>query len=465
VSLSTLIPTRSAELRPVTPRAARVATVHSRLDVLPAPDVPLLDGTRVRYANFDYAASAPCSVAAAQAVAELLPRYTAVHRGAGWPSQQCTRSYEEARDDIARFVGARSDDHVIFTRHTTEATSLLARSLPDRCRVVAFESEHHANLLPWPNLIRLPAPDSPTAAVRSIASALQVLGDDDPVLVAVTGASNVTGELFPIVDIARVTNRFGARLLVDAAQLAPHRRIDLASWGADYVVFSGHKLYAPFGTGVLAGRADWLDAAPAHLPGGGASAYVGDATADVTWRTGPARHEGGSPNVVGAVALAAVCRSLSDSTWEQLASREETLRQRLSAGLSRVSGVRQLHLFGAESERVGTVAFTVDGLDAGLVAAALSAEYGIGVRDGLFCAHPLTRRLTRRSRDFTGPTRHRRGGRSSDLQAVRASVGLGSTEDDVDRLIEAVAILAHDGPGWRYHLVDGRLAPENDPRT
>ncbi|MFD0557721.1 selenocysteine lyase/cysteine desulfurase [Stackebrandtia endophytica] len=463
MSLSTLIPARTAEFLPATPQASRVATIHSRLDVLPAPDVPLLDGTRVRYANFDYAASAPCSAAAAQAVAELLPRYTAVHRGAGWLSQQCTTSYEEARRDVARFVGARADDHVIFTRHTTEATTLLARSLPEGCRVVAFESEHHANLLPWKNLIRLPAPDSPTAAVRSIAAALTVLGDDDPVLVAVTGASNVTGELFPIVEIARVTRRFGARLLVDAAQLAPHRRIDLTSWDADYVVFSGHKLYAPFGTGVLAGRGDWLDVAEPHLAGGGAAAYVGDATGDIAWRTGPGRHEGGSPNVVGAVALAAVCRSFSDSTWERITDREESLRRRLAAGLNRIPGVRQLHLFGADSARVGTVAFTVDGLNADLVAAALSAEYGIGVRDGLFCAHPLTRRLTRRARDVAGPTH--RGRHGDDLQAVRASVGLGSTEDDVDRLIEAVSILAADGPAWRYRVVNGRLAPVNDPRT
>ena len=457
MSLSTLITHRAVD-PDVVGRDDQSASASIGLDVLPQPEVPLVDGRHVRYANFDYAASAPCSQVAAAAVAEILPRYTAVHRGAGWLSQQCTLSYEDARAEVGRFVGARPDDHVVFTRHTTEALNLLARSLPEGCRVVTFASEHHANLLPWPDPVRLPTPDSPGAAVRSVAAALTVLGDERPVLVAVTGASNVTGELFPIADIARVAHRFGARLAVDAAQLAPHRRVGLDESGADYIAFSGHKLYAPFGVGVLAGRSDWLDRARPHLLGGGASARVGDATDDITWRTGPARHEGGSPNVVGAVALAAVCRRLS-TAWDHIEAREEALRRRLARGLGRVEGVRLLHLFGPDSPRVGTVTFTVDGLEAGLVAAVLSAEHGIGVRDGLFCAHPLTRRLVRRSRALTGPARHRQDGTGTDQQAVRASVGLGSDVTDVDRLVAAVTTLAVDGPAWHYEVVDGRFAP------
>lgn len=452
-------------------RAAALVAVprHSPLDVIDAPEVPLVDGGRVRYANFDYAASAPCVRAAADAVAELLPRYTAVHRGAGWLSRECTRSYEEARETVARFLGCRAGDQVVFTRHTTEALNLLAKALPPRTRVVAFDSEHHANLLPWPNLIRLPAPDSPATAVKSVVSALQILGTDAPVLVAVTGASNVTGELFPVAEIAVAARNFGARVVLDAAQLAPHRPIDITALGVDYVAFSGHKLYAPFGTGVLAGRSDWLDAAPVHLAGGGASASVGDATGDIEWKTGPARHEGGSPNVVGAVALAAVCAAFDRQSWPELITREEALRQRLSAGLAKVAGVRRLHLFGEDSDRVGTVAFTVDGLSAGLVAAALSAEYGIGVRDGLFCAHPLTRRLVRQAapgrRTATVGNGCGATNPGDSTQAVRASVGLGSTVADVDRLIEAVTVLAGQGPGWHYAEVDGRTAPVPDPRS
>ncbi|CAM3197200.1 aminotransferase class V-fold PLP-dependent enzyme [Stackebrandtia soli] len=451
MSLSTITAPNEQALRPL--RLVDLAPATAPLDVVSPPPVPLVDGRRVPYANLDYAASAPAVRAAAEAVAELLPRYTAVHRGAGWLSTECTRAYERARGEVAAFLGCRPDDQVIFTKHTTESVNLLASALPPRTRVVAFDSEHHANLLPWPDLVRLPAPASPRAAVASIGAALAVLGDDAPVLIAVTGASNVTGELFPVADITRLAHRFGARVFLDAAQLAPHRPIDVAALGVDYVAFSGHKLYAPFGCGVLAGRSDWLDAAPPHLAGGGASALVGDATCDVTWRTGPARHEGGSPNVIGAVALGAVCAELGATDWQRLVDEEDALRRRLATGLARIDGVRQLHLFGADSPRVGTVAFIVDGWSAGLVAAVLSAEHGVGVRDGLFCAHPLTRRLV-----------HEAGGDPSTTQAVRASVGLGTTVDDVDRLIAGVARLVGKGPAVPYAVIDGRYAPVDDPR-
>ena len=435
----------------------------SGLDVLDPPPVPLADGRPVRYANFDHAASAPCVRAAADAVAELLPRYTAVHRGAGWLSQQCTRSYEDARTEVARFLGCRPDDQVIFTRHTTESLNLLAGAVPDDCRVVVLDTEHHANLLPWPNPIRLPAPDSPNAAVASVVSALRILGQDHPVLVAITGASNVTGELFPVAEITVAAHRYGARVVLDAAQLAPHRPIDITALGVDYVALSGHKLYAPFGTGVLAGRSDWLDAAPPHLAGGGATDHVGDATDDVVWRTGPARHEAGSPNVVGAVALAAVCRALTRYGWQRIVDREERLLARLTTGLAGIDKVRCLDLFGPRAPRLGTVAFTVDGLPAGLLASALSAEYGIGVRDGLFCAHPLTRRLTRRSAAPVPVSPAVGGGCSAgggeDGHAVRASIGLGTVDTDVDRLLAAVTELAGRGPALRYLPVDGRWEP------
>ncbi|HZE40775.1 MAG TPA: aminotransferase class V-fold PLP-dependent enzyme [Stackebrandtia sp.] len=456
MSTSTLI-NRPNPTLPVVRREAALAPLRRprrdrRLEVIEAPDVPLVDGRRVRYANFDYAASAPAVRAAADAVAELLPRYTAVHRGAGWLSRECTRSYERARAQVARFLGCRPDDHVVFTRHTTESMNLLAGALPEGTRVVVFDSEHHANLLPWREPIRLPIPDSPATAVRSIVAALEVLGRDKPVLVAITGASNVTGELFPVAEICVAARRFGARVLLDAAQLAPHRPVDIAALGVDYVAFSGHKLYAPFGAGVLAGRGDWLDAAAPHLSGGGATAEVGDATCDIAWKRGPARHEAGSPNVLGAVALGAVCEALNGEVWEALVAREEALRERLARGLAGIDGVARLRLFSPGAASVGTVAFVIEGLNSGVAAAALSAEYGIGVRDGLFCAHPLTRRLLLDSRA------------NVDGQALRASVGLGTTTADVDRLVEAVARLAADGPAVEYAVVDGRHAPVDDPR-
>jgi selenocysteine lyase/cysteine desulfurase len=389
--------------------------------------VTLADGTEVQYANLDYAASAPCMQVAAEAVAELLPYYASVHRGAGALSQLCTSRYEQARESVAAFLGCRADDQIVFTRNTTDALNMLARTLPVGSAVITFAGEHHANLLPWQRAVRLPPPSSSAQAIDSADAALRSLRRDgaDPIVLAVTGASNVTGEIWPLASLAETAHRHGARIAVDAAQLAPHRPIDMTALDLDYVAFSGHKLYAPFGIGVLAGRSDWLDAAPPYLAGGGATAHVGDVPHDVRWAVGPARHEGGSPNVVGAVALAAVCDTIVASDRLALQAEEEALVDRLRYGLSTIAGVRQLGTPGPWPSRVGIVPFAVDGFDASDVSAWLAREYGIGVRDGLFCAHPLTRHLLYQA-EAHGTT------------AVRASLGLGTSAEHIDRLVEGV---------------------------
>ncbi|MFC0030856.1 aminotransferase class V-fold PLP-dependent enzyme [Micromonospora chaiyaphumensis] len=389
--------------------------------------------------NLDYAASAPCARAASDAVAELLPWYASVHRGAGALSRRCTLAYERARQTVGDFLGARPDDHVIFTRNTTDAVNLLARALPAGTTVVTFAGEHHANLLPWPRgSVRLPVPDSTGGAVRSLDAALGELSRDArpglPVLVAVTGASNVTGERWPVAELARVARRHGARILVDAAQLAPHAPVDLAALDVDYLALSGHKLYAPFGAGVLVGRADWLDAAPPYLAGGGATSHVGAGTHEVRWATGPARHEAGTPNLLGAVALAAVCAALAAADRDALHAREQALLARLRAGLAALPHVVELRTFGPDAPRVGIVSFVVAGRDSGDVAAHLATAHRIGVRDGLFCAHPLARRLLTEAAT-------RSGRRDLPATALRASLGLGTTESDVDTLLTALATL------------------------
>ncbi|RCV56655.1 aminotransferase class V-fold PLP-dependent enzyme [Marinitenerispora sediminis] len=432
----------------ITPAAGEEAVGVVGADVR----VPLVTGEWVEYANFDYAASAPCLTAVHRRLEEALPYYASVHRGAGFHSQVSTDAYERARRSVADFVGARQGDAVVFVRSTTDALNLLARSVPDGCTVVVFEAEHHASLLPWQHrgsragrVVRLPLPASPGEAVEAARSALGS-APEGPRLLCVTAASNVTGEIWPIEELTEVAHSAGARIVVDAAQLVPHRAFSLAATGADYVAFSGHKLYAPFGSGVLAGRTDWLRAAAPYLAGGGATANV---TEDgVRWNDLPARHEAGSPNVLGAVTLAAACDVLSAADQERLHEREQALLRRLRDGLARIPGVHDLGLWGGDHPRVGIVSFVVDGLAADQLAAALSAEYGVGVRDGLFCAHLLTRRLL--------PSGH--------TQAVRASLGLGTTEEHVDRLVGAVAELATRGPRWNYELVDDRIAPVPDPR-
>jgi selenocysteine lyase/cysteine desulfurase len=414
-------------------------------DALP---VRLAGGRTVDYANLDYAATAPCLVAAADAVTALLPWYASVHRGAGAASQRCTLAYEQARGSVAEFLGARPGDHVVFTRNTTDALNLLARALPPATTVVCWAGEHHANLLPWPRAIRLPVPASRGAALGSLGAALAGLGTGDPVLVTVTGASNVTGEVWPVAELVELAHRHGARVALDAAQLAPHRPVSLAESGVDYVALSGHKLYAPFGAGVLAGRGDWLDAAPPYLAGGGATAHVGATGADVTWHTGPARHEAGTPHLLGAVALAAACTTLAAGGWEALRRHEAALVATLRAGLRSLPGVAELRCFDAGHDRVGIVSFAVAGLPAAGVAGYLASHHGIGVRDGLFCAHPLTRNLLARAAA--------RLGRPVGDTAVRASIGLGTTGEHVDRLLAGLRGLPWSGADRVAAAVDDR---------
>ncbi|MEU8799463.1 aminotransferase class V-fold PLP-dependent enzyme [Spirillospora sp. NPDC048819] len=416
---------------PITPAVTRAEGVRVR----PLPrvigadvPVPLRDGGHVPYANLDYAASAPCLEAVHEAVTRALPYYSSVHRGAGYASQVTTGAYEEARETVRSFLGAWRRSAVVFTRNTTDAMNLLAHAVPAGTSVVVFETEHHAALLPWKRAVRLPVPATPADAISAADRALREC-PIGPRLLVVTAASNVTGELWPVAELARVAHRNGARIAVDAAQLVPHRPLDMTALGVDYAAFSGHKLYAPFGAGVLAGRADWLRAAGPYLKGGGASANVGRTT---RWAaSAEQRHEAGSPNVLGVIALAAACDALSGA-WEALAAREETLVGRLRSGLAALPSVRELALWGDRAPRVGIVSFTVDGREARDVALTLSEEYGIGVRDGLFCAHPFVRHL------LGGDDADRAQDRGA---AVRASIGIGTSEEHIRRLLTALAEL------------------------
>jgi selenocysteine lyase/cysteine desulfurase len=424
---------------------------HTALDVVGDDlTVELPNGAIVAFAHLDHAATAPCVRAAADAVQALLPRYGSVHRGAGIRSQTSTAEYERAREVVGGFVGARPGDTVVFTRNTTDALNLLARALPAEVTTIVFDGEHHANLLPWRRSLRLPTPDSPEAAVAALRRALRPLRG--PALLAVTGASNVTGEIWPVRRLADVAHAYGARVVVDAAQLAPHAPIDLATLGADYLALSGHKLYAPFGAGVLAGRADWLDAAEPYLCGGGASASVGAGADEVTWARGPARHEAGTPNLLGAVSLAAVCAALARADRVALHEREQDLLARLREGLTRVPGVVPVGVFGDRQPRVGIVSLALPAHDASMVADRLAREYGIGVRAGQFCAHPLSRRLagTALTAAGTAPTAGtalragtapRTGCGPAAPGLLRASFGLGTTDSDVDRLVAALGEL------------------------
>ena len=402
-------------------------------------EVPVLGGGTVRHVNLDVAASAPALAAVAAHVTRVLPYYASVHRGSGYPSQAITALVEEARVTVARHVGARDDDVVVFTRNTTDALNLLAGAVPGD--TVVLDLEHHANLLPW-RARRV------VVGERTISATLDALDGElasrPAALVSVTGASNVTGEVLPIETISTLAHARGARLAVDAAQLLPHRRVDLVASGVDYLAFSGHKAYAPFGAGALVGRADWLDAATAHLAGGGAVESV--RLDRVAWKHGADRHEAGTPNVVGIAALARALVELEQLGGEARHEHERALTERLHAGLAAIPGVRVITGFDDAHDRLGIATIELERGSVGLVAAALAAEHGISVRAGRFCAHPFFDRVARRA------------------NGLRASVGAGSSSDDVDRFLDALARLVAEGPAHAYERTPAGWCPLVDDR-
>lgn len=406
--------------------------------------VPLVGGGEIAYANLDYAASAPALRSVADHLAAVLPAYSSIHRGAGYPSMISTALYESARASVAATLRARRDDAVVFVRNTTDALNLLSRALPAGATVLHLDIEHHANQLPWRShpYRCLPAADTLAQTLQDLDRALAA---EPTTLLAVTGASNVTGELLPLAELIALSHRHGARIAVDAAQLAPHRQIDLSAHDVDYLAFSGHKMYAPYGAGVLVGRRDWLDQAEPYLGGGGAVHSV--TPDDVVWAPAPHRHEAGTPNLLGAVALAAAQRHLDQLGEQAIAAHEHALRTRLLDGLASLPEVTTHRIWHDSSESIGVVTFSVKGHDPGMVAAYLSAEHGIGVRDGRFCAHPLLGRLIPGS-----------------AGALRASFGLGSTTAHVDRLLNALEALVAYGPAWKYGIEAGRWTPIADPR-
>jgi len=415
--------------------------------------VPCLGGVERRAVELDQAASTQAHPDVSARVAEFLPWYSSVHRGAGFRSRRATHAYEEARRAVLAFAGRDPDgsDVAILCRNTTEAINHLAYRLrldPDDV-VVTTVVEHHANLLPWGRVARrryVECGTDGTFGVDDVIAALDTPGGRPPALLAVTGASNVTGWVPPIDAIVDAAHTRGVPVVVDGAQLAPHRPLPAT---ADFVALSGHKLYAPFGSGALIGPRALFETGDPFLAGGGAVDLVG--LDEVIWTAPPDREEAGSPNVVGAIALHAAVDALGTIGWGAIAAHERALADRLHAGLASLDGVRLLGPVGAGVPGVETLPvapFVVEGMHHALVAARLSAEYGIAVRHGCFCAHPYVVRLL--GMDPTDVDAYRREVLSGDHRgvpgAVRASAGLGTSGDDVDALLAAVADLAGGAP-------------------
>ncbi|MBC7478580.1 MAG: aminotransferase class V-fold PLP-dependent enzyme, partial [Pseudorhodobacter sp.] len=356
--------------------------------------VPVLGGRSLPYVNLDNAASTPALREVLDTVNRFMDWYSSVHRGSGFKSQVSTHAYEEARSIVATFVGANSAEHVvIFGKNASEAINKVSWRLgfvPDDV-VLVSQMEHHSNDLPWraqARVVHIGVHDDGSLDLAHLEMLLLKYAGRVR-LVAVTGASNVTGYMPDIHALARQVHAAGAQILVDCAQLAPYRTIDMGNLDdpahLDYVTLSAHKMYAPFGTGALVGRRDTFDRGEPEHRGGGTIDFV--ALDSVAWAASPDRDEAGTPNVVGAVALAAAIRALSDIGMDRIAAHEAALRSHALTRLARIQGLR-LYGSGDGSRHLGVIPFTLASQPHGLVAAALSAEYGIGVRSGCFCAHP-----------------------------------------------------------------------------
>ena len=372
--------------------------------------VTLLDGTTAKYTNFDNAASTPTLSPVQDKVNEFCKWYSNVHRGTGFKSQLSSWVFEEARDIIAHFVGADASSAVIFCKNTTEAINKLAwrfqcpiikalGSEAEKPIIMTSIMEHHSNELPWRKVGQVVHIDiNPDGTVKSSDLYEKLNKYKGKVcLVAISGASNVTGYINPIHEYAEKVHEAGAQIAVDAAQLAPHRPIDVKPkkdpQHIDYLAFSAHKMYAPYGIGVLVTDRSVFE----H----GDPDYVGGGTVDIVdlesayWKDLPEREEAGTPDIVGVVALAKVIKLIEDVGFNNIIDHEADLT---AYALKKLSTMPEVIIYGDKDpanarNRLGVISLNVKGMDHALVSAILSYEGGIGVRNGCFCAHPYVKSL------------------------------------------------------------------------
>ncbi len=425
--------------------------------------VPTLSGLARTYINFDNAASTPVLKPVLETLNEFMPWYSSVHRGSGFKSQLSTKAYDDARMVVRDFFGANAAEHiVIFGKNTTEAINKLSYRLglsKDDIVLVGL-TEHHSNDLPWRAQATVKHIEVDKLGNLSLDNYRQLLKQyaGKLKLITISGGSNVTGQMPDIHLFAKLAHEVGAPILIDCAQLAPHRRINMRGLGdpehLDYIVVSAHKMYAPFGTGALVGRKDTFAQGAPELCGGGTIKVV---TQDrVEWADAPDRDEAGSPNVVGAVTFAKALKIIEQIGMDVIAEHEARLTAYL---LTKLAGIPSVEIYGDVSpgqadKRLGVVAFNIKGIPHALVAAILGAEWGIGVRNGCFCAQPYVIRLLGIKgagiKSFASEVMA--NDRSHMPGMVRISFGMYNTTEEVDILIDALEQIAAGSYEGRYSL-------------
>ncbi|MCU0759294.1 MAG: cysteine desulfurase [Steroidobacteraceae bacterium] len=388
-------------------------------------DFPVL-ATRVRgkrLAFLDTAASAQRPLQVIEAVAAYeRTSHANVHRGVYQLSQRATDAFEGARERVRRFLNAASEREVIFTRGTTEAINLVAQSwarstLGPGDEILITWMEHHANIVPWQMVCQQTGATLKVAPIDRRGElrldAFRALLSPRTRLVAFTAVSNSLGTVLPAAEIVAAARAVGALVLVDAAQAVPHERVDLRALDCDFLAFSGHKLYGPTGIGVLWGREAVLREMPPWQGGGDMILTV--SFERTTYNALPYKFEAGTPNISGAIGLAAAIDYLEGLGIERVHAHEQALLQRATAALGRIPG---LTIVGQAARKAGVISFTLEGVHPHDLGTILDAE-GVAVRAGHHCAMPVM--------DFFEVA-----------ATARASFGCYSDEADLEQLVAAL---------------------------
>jgi cysteine desulfurase / selenocysteine lyase len=404
--------------------------------------VPLHNGRPVTAINFDNAATTPPFISVLEEIINFAPWYSSVHRGAGYKSRISSNLYETSREIIANFVKADLKHHtIIYVKNSTEAINKLASRFTEKSKknvILSTFMEHHSNDLPWRNhyTVDYIAIDQNGKLLLNHMESKLIEYKGAVKLVALTGSSNVTGYINPIYEAAVLAHQYNAKILVDGAQLVPHVPFDMKPFHSmehiDYLVFSAHKMYAPFGAGVLIGPKETFEKGSPDYTGGGTVEIVTHNY--IKWNTPPLKEEAGSPNVMGIAALVAAVRTLNEIGMTNIEKYENSLTE---YAIKKMKDIPYIQLYGNKydcKERLGIIAFNIEGMPHDMVAAILSYEGGIAVRSGCFCAQPYVQKLLDLSPEEIQERIHSTSASMPGM--VRISFGIYNTCEEIDIFIK-----------------------------
>ncbi|MCX7878547.1 MAG: aminotransferase class V-fold PLP-dependent enzyme [Ignavibacteria bacterium] len=399
-----------------------------------------------RLIYLDHGASTHSSLTVLNKYVDFIKNYYSnVHRGRHFLSMISTELFDRVYDTIIRFISADKDSNsVIITSNTTQALDMAACCMKDFEGITLVSlMEHHSNDLPHRHrgkVIHFGVRQDGSIDIDDLELKLRL---NKVKLVAVTGASNVTGFMPDIHKIAELAHQHGAEILVDAAQLLAHKKINVKPDSdlqhIDFLAAAGHKAYAPFGSAFLFGPREILDRSLPYIPGGGTVLFVSEN--DYVYAPSPDRHQGGTPNIAGAIALAESLSFLEKIGMQNIREHEIELTEYAIDKLKKIPEVPLLGDIPAEN-RLGVICFNINGLNNGLVADILNNEAAIATRNGRFCAHPYMSFLLGRDDSDEIIQRLRKGEKFDIGGAVRISFGLYNTTEEIDITCDMIGKIA-----------------------